>query len=196
MPRTVDVETRRRDIAAAVRGVLARDGVDAVTMRNVANELGATTGLLTHWVPNRIGLIRLALEETANEQTDRAVAVLLRRPEDVIGAMEEFMPLDPDRLAEMKVWLGFWALAISDQTLRAEQRDRYRDFRVRLTAHLRGLGVSAARAQSGTELAIATADGIAVAAVLEPEHWTPARQRRHLRAVIGYALPDLAPARR
>ena len=88
MPRTVDVETRRRDIAAAVRGVLARDGVDAVTMRNVANELGATTGLLTHWVPNRIGLIRLALEETANEQTDRAVAVLLRRPEDVIGAME------------------------------------------------------------------------------------------------------------
>jgi AcrR family transcriptional regulator len=184
VPRVVDGDARRRDIAAAVTRVLGRDGVEAVTMRNVAAELGSTTGLLTHWVPSRDALIHLALTETANEQTARAIGVLTRRPTDLVGAMEQFMPVDARRRAEMKVWLGFWAFAISNETLRAEQRDRYRDFRTQLGQHLRGLGVPSARAAAAVELLMAAVDGVAVAAVFDPEHWTPARQRRHLRAVV------------
>ena len=185
MPRVVDRTERLDRIAEAVRRVLERDGVEQTTMRNVANELGSTTGLLTHWVPDRAGLLHLALRSAADEAAARAFAALTRRPHDVAGALEEFIPLDEARRAEMKVWFGFWALAISDPALQVEHRDRYRVFRSRLADHLRGVGVAASDARSATDHLMTTIDGIAVSAMFDPEYWTPARQRRHLRDVVS-----------
>jgi len=190
VPRAVDPRERRATIAAAVTTVLEQGGVEAVTMRNVAAELGSTTGLLTHWVANRAELIRLALAATADNQTERALATLARRPDDMAGALEQFLPLDDSRLAEMKVWLGFWALAISDPSLQAEQRDRYRGFRRRFAAHLRTLGLSAGDAGTAADHVMTSVDGIAVAAVFDPQHWTPSRQRRHLRHVVQLSVPN------
>jgi len=90
----------------------------------------------------------------------------------------------------MKVWLGFWALAISDPSLQAEQRDRYRGFRRRFAAHLRTLGLSAGDAGTAADHVMTSVDGIAVAAVFDPQHWTPSRQRRHLRHVVQLSVPN------
>jgi AcrR family transcriptional regulator len=171
--------------------VLERDGVEQTTMRNVANELGSTTGLLTHWVPDRAGLLLLALKASADDAARRAYAALARRPRDVAAALDEFIPLDETRRSEMKVWLGFWALAISDPALQDEHRDRYRAFRATLVDHLRGLGVPASDARNATDHLMTTIDGIAVSAMFDPEYWTPARQRRHLREVVASALPNV-----
>jgi AcrR family transcriptional regulator len=192
MPRVVDRSERLTQIAGAVRRVLERDGVDQTTMRSVAKELGSTTGLLTHWVPDRAGLLLLALRATADEQRARAMASLERRPHDVAAALDEYLPLDDMRRSEMKVWLGFWALAISDPVLRDEHLNRYRGFRARFVDHLRSLGASAADARTATDHLMTTMDGIAVAAMFDPEHWTAARQRRHLREVAAAVLPPSA----
>jgi len=191
VPRVVDRAERLDAIATAVRRVLERDGVEQTTMRNVAAELGSTTGLLTHWVPDRAGLLHLALRATSDEQSARASAVLARRPRDVATALEEYLPLDDARRGEMKVWLGFWALALSDDVLQDENRDRYRGFRTGFVAHLTRLGVAPADARRATDLITTTIDGIAIEATFDPDHWTPARQRRHLRDVIAIALPAL-----
>src|SRR5262252_1179297 len=140
MPRVVDAEVRRSEIAAAVLQVLARDGVEAVTMRGVANELGCTTGLLTHWVDSRAALIRLALAAIVQRQTDRAIACLGDGVESVLQALEQFLPLDEERREEARIWLGFWALAVHDPELRAEHRSRYREFRQNCTRFLRDNG--------------------------------------------------------
>jgi AcrR family transcriptional regulator len=192
MPRVVDRSERLASIAAAVRRVLERDGVEQTTMRNVARELGSTTGLLTHWVPDRAGLLRLALQATADEQGQRAMAALARRPRDVASALDEFLLLDDAQRAAMKVWIGFWALATSDEALQDEHRSRYRWFRTRFAAHLRGLGVATADARRAADHLMTTVDGIAVAALFDPAYWTAARQRRHLRQVVAAVLP---PAR-
>lgn len=189
MPRVVDRTERLGDIATAVRSVLERDGVEQVTMRNVAHELGSTTGLLTHWVPDRAGLLHLALRATADDQTARAAAALRRRPHDVAAALEEFLPIDDARRADMKVWLGFWALAISDPVLRAEHRDRYRSFRSQMVEYLCGVGVGVKAARTATDHLMTSVDGVAVAATFDPDYWTPARQRRHVREVIAATIP-------
>lgn len=191
MPRVVDRAERLDGIARAVRRVLERDGVEQTTMRNVAAELGSTTGLLTHWVPDRAGLLHLALRSTADEQAARAYAALARRPRDVAAALDEFLPLDDLRRSEMKVWLGFWALALSNPELQAEHRDRYRAFRARLIAHLRDLGVAARDARAATDHLMTTVDGIALSSTFDPGYWTPARQRRHLREVASSVLPAI-----
>lgn len=189
MPKVVDRTERLDAIAAAVRRVLERDGVEQVTMRNVATELRSTTGLLTHWVPDRAGLLHLALTATANEQAARADAALARRPHDLAGALEEFLPIDGARRAEMKVWVGFWALALSDEVLQAEHRDRYRAYRSTFTTHLGKLGIGIDDARRATDHLMTAVDGIALSATFDPHHWTAARQRRHLRDVIATVLP-------
>lgn len=191
MPRVVDRTERLDAIAGAVRRVLERDGVEQTTMRNVANELGSTTGLLTHWVPDRAGLLHLALRATSDEQSARATAALKRKPRDLGAAFDEYLPLDDTRRAEMKVWLGFWALAMSDEGLQDEHRDRYIGFRSGFVEHLAGLGVPAAEAKRATDHLMTTIDGLAVEAIFDPTYWTPARQRRHLRDVIAIVLPAL-----
>ena len=191
MPRVVDRTERLDGIARAVRRVLERDGVEQTTMRNVAAELGSTTGLLTHWVADRAELLLLALRMTADEQSARAAAVLERRPRDIAIVLDEYLPLDEMRRGEMKVWLGFWALALSDPVLQDEHRDRYRGFRAGFVKHLGGLGVAATDARRVTDHLMITIDGIAVEAMFDPDHWTAARQRRHLRDVIATVLPAL-----
>jgi AcrR family transcriptional regulator len=185
MPRVVDARVRRSEISAAVLQVLAHDGVEAVTMRNVAKELGCTTGLLTHWVDGRAALIRLALAEIGQRQTERAVACLGESVDSVISALEEFLPLDEERREEARIWLGFWALAVHDPDLRAEHRARYREFRLTCTRFLRERGAPATATTAAVDHVMTAVDGIAVAAVLEPEYWTVARQRRTLRHVVA-----------
>jgi AcrR family transcriptional regulator len=192
MPRVVDRTERLDDIGRAVRRVLERDGVEQATMRNVAAELGSTTGLLTHWVPDRAGLLHLALRATADEQSARAAATLKRRPRDIATAFDEYLLLDEARRGEMRVWLAFWALALSDPTLQDEHRDRYRGFRSRFVAHLRSLGIAANDAKRATDHLMTTVDGIAIEAMFDPAYWTVTRQRRHLRDVIAAVLPSLA----
>jgi AcrR family transcriptional regulator len=189
MPRVVDRAERLDEIAQAVRRVLERDGVEQTTMRNVAAELGSTTGLLTHWVPDRAGLLHLALRAAADEASARATAVLARRPGDVAAALDEYLPLDARRRGEMKVWLGFWALALSSRALQGVHRDRYRGFRSRFVEHLRGLGVASNDARRATDHLMTTIDGIAVEAMFDPDYWSAARQRRHLRDVVASVLP-------
>jgi len=192
MPRLVDRSERLDGIARAVRRVLQRDGVEQTTMRNVAAELGSTTGLVTHWVPDRAGLLHLALRATADEQRARAAAVLERRPHDVAAALDEYLLLDDARRDEMKVWFGFWALALSDGKLQEEHRDRYRGFRSRFVDHLCRLGVAVNDARRATDHLMTTVDGIAVEAMFDPAYWTASRQRRHLRSVIAAVLPSLS----
>jgi TetR/AcrR family transcriptional regulator, transcriptional repressor of bet genes len=189
MPRVVDRTQRLAGIAGAVRRVLERDGVEQTTMRNVAAEFGSTTGLLTHWVADRAGLLHLAVRATSDEQSARAAAALERRPRDIAAALDEYLPLDDLRRGEMKVWLGFWALALSDEVLQDEHRDRYRGFRSEFVEHLCGLGIAVADARRGTDHLMTTIDGDAVEAMFDPDYWTAARQRRHLRDVIATILP-------
>lgn len=192
MPRVVDRTERLDAIAGAVRRVLERDGVEETTMRNVAAELGSTTGLLTHWVPDRAGLLHLALVATCDETSARAAAVLARRPNDLAAALDEYLPIDEARRGEMKVWLGFWALALSDPVLQHEHRDRYREFRSDFVQHLTTLGVAPADARRATDYVMTAIDGVAVEAMFDPDYWTAARQRRHLRDVIATVLPTLS----
>jgi AcrR family transcriptional regulator len=188
MPRVVDRAERLGEIATAVRSILERDGVEHVTMRNVAAELSCTTGLLTHWVADRAALLHVAMRATVDDQTARAVAAMQRSPDDITAAAEEFLPLDDARRADQKVWFGFWALAISDPVLGAEHRDRYRGIRARMVEWFGAQGLVRADARAATDHLMTSVDGVAVSAIFDPEHWTPARQRRHLRAVVAGVL--------
>jgi AcrR family transcriptional regulator len=181
MPAKGDHAARRADVAAAVWRVLATHGFGGLTMRAVAAELGASTGLLTHYFTNKRELVRYAHEIAATRTDTRP---LLTADEPGLAALRvalvNVLPVTAESAAMSRVWVSFWDAALDDDSLSEAQRARYARWRGRLQecveeAQARGeLPVSEA-ADVAVEAA-AFAHGLVVQALFDPSRLPATRQ--------------------
>jgi AcrR family transcriptional regulator len=133
MPAKVDHEARRRDVSAAVWRVLAAEGFGGLTLRAVATEMDATTGLVTHYFPSKHALIVHALELA--ETHTRALVPLTdeaRGMEALRQALTAVLPLTPEVMEISRVWVSSWDAALADPELHALEKARYKRWRARL----------------------------------------------------------------
>ncbi|QGK69348.1 TetR family transcriptional regulator [Allosaccharopolyspora coralli] len=65
MPKQVDHEGRRAALAEAARRLLRHDGLEAVTMRQVATEAGVSLGQVQYYVAGKDELVRFALDRVS-----------------------------------------------------------------------------------------------------------------------------------
>jgi len=75
MPKIVDHELRRRELAQAAVRVIARNGLEGATTRAVATESGWTTGVLKHYFVDKDDILRHALRELEVVNVERFRAV-------------------------------------------------------------------------------------------------------------------------
>ncbi|POM27348.1 transcriptional regulator BetI [Actinomadura rubteroloni] len=124
MPKIVDHQERRAELAEAVWRVIDRDGVDGVSIRSVAAEAGWSPGALRHYFATRAELLAFACEEVIARVTARVSAP--RQDPDVRRAVREIlletMPVDAQRTTEASVAFSFLALGLSDPHLAEVQR--------------------------------------------------------------------------
>lgn len=110
MPRIVDHDERRRQIAEALLAVAARDGHDSVSSRAVAKELGVATGSLWHYFDGFDEVVRAAAGEVTR-RTDARIAEAtagLRGLPRLLALMREVLPIDDTTRTEAHVVVGFW----------------------------------------------------------------------------------------
>jgi len=133
MPAKVDHEARRRDVSAAVWRVLAAEGFGGLTLRAVATELGATTGLVTHYFPSKQALIIHALD-LAEARTRELIPSVegIRGLAALQQALASVLPLNPESTEINRVWVSSWDVALADPDLRALEKARYKRWRARL----------------------------------------------------------------
>jgi AcrR family transcriptional regulator len=174
VPKVVDHEARRRELAAAVWRVIASRGPEAVTIRDVAAEAGWSSGALRHYLPTREDLLVFAFRLAGERATERIRAAGDASPATIL---EEAMPLDDERRQEALIWFAFVGLAPSHPTLAAELDRTYRDLIARLATRVGG--------RRRAEVLFAAVDGITIQALAMPEVMTPARQRAALRTILG-----------
>lgn len=110
MPRVVDHDERRRQIAEALLAVAARDGHEAVSSRAVARELGVATGSLWHYFDGFDDVIRAAAAEITRRTDERirSVTTGLRGLTRLDALMREVLPVDAGTRTEAYVVVGFW----------------------------------------------------------------------------------------
>lgn len=110
MPRVVDHDERRRQIAEALLAVAARDGHEAVSSRAVAKELGVATGSLWHYFDGFDDVIRAAAAEITRRTDERirSVTAGLRGLTRLDALMREVLPVDTGTRTEAYVVVGFW----------------------------------------------------------------------------------------
>lgn len=120
MPKLIDHEGRRDEIAEAVWRIVVRDGVSAVSMRDVAAEAGLAVGSVRHVFANKAELLQYSMA-LVHERVGRRVEshFTITDPRKLAEAvLTEMMPLDDRRRMEMAVNMAVVAESPSDPALR------------------------------------------------------------------------------
>ncbi len=176
MPKIVDHEQRREQLAAAVWRLASRDGLDAVTIRGVSAEAGWSTGALHHYFSDKEQLLLFAFQTVADRVGRRVAAAREEagEPLELARALLAIgLPLDDERRDETRVWFAFLGLALTRPPLARAQRLAYDAWR-RLVADAlrdareRGDIEEDVDVEREAAALVALVDGLAVQASFDP----------------------------
>ena len=126
MPKRVDHEERRRQIADALVRTAATRGLHATGMREVAAEAGVSLRLVQYYFGTKEELLLAAMQQLAAQFSDRVLARIQRMketgspasPRDVIAAiLTEALPADDERRTFTLVYTAYLALSLTDPAL-------------------------------------------------------------------------------
>jgi TetR/AcrR family transcriptional repressor of bet genes len=180
MPRLVDRDQQRLELAWAACRAIASKGIERVTIRDVAAEAGRSTGMVTHYFADKESLLVAALTTATEACHARLLKRALADPTNLRGVLSESLPLNAQVRLEWAVWVNYWATAATSGTLGAEQRRHYNSW------HLIIEGVLTALKETGrirdeiepaaaADLLMTIVDGLGLRATVDPEGW-PAKR--------------------
>ncbi|MFF7276437.1 TetR family transcriptional regulator C-terminal domain-containing protein [Streptomyces griseorubiginosus] len=196
MPKIVDHEARRADLARALWSVVQRDGVNAASIRAVAAEAGWTYGSVAHYFKTRDEMLlfayRLAFSRerehfpVGNDQLnalDRLVGVLLRA-----------LPVDEASTIDFQIWLAFMGRVADDPSLAESVRQEHDlfhdDVRVLVgEAVVAGFLGPEHGVPALVETVVTFVNGLGVVAALDPRHHGPEQLERKLRDFLSKFTP-------
>jgi AcrR family transcriptional regulator len=191
MPKIANHAERRKEVCEAVWEVIARDGLEATTLRAIALELGMTTGVLMHYFRDRDDLIEFAIEEVMNRleaSVDQQVAGKsgLPRLEALILAG---LPISAKAQRGWKIWLAITGASVGRVSLLAQHQRRYAMLRQRVAKEIKSLkqnGVIAhdINVTAEADASIELTDGIGVGWFIDPERYTQGKQRTAVKRFI------------
>ena len=126
MPRRVDHEERRTDIAEALLRVAARRGLHAVGMRDVAAEAGVSLRLVQYYFETKEKLLLYGLRHLAGRFGERVTARIRAAGDDpgpraMIEAMlGAALPTDDESRTFHLVYTSYAVLSVTDRALAAQ----------------------------------------------------------------------------
>ncbi len=181
MPRVVDHRERRREVALATADLISKIGVEAVTIRAIADHLGYSTAIVQHYFPNKRQLLLYTHRLLASfvEQQLRAVQAL--DAADIVGILRPLLPMTARSRQRWQMWVAYRATAMVDHEYAMEHRRllyAVREIIERcLLARLARDGVTPPTdVKAAARRILALVHGIGVEALFDAEDWPPAQQ--------------------
>ncbi|MFE1165837.1 TetR/AcrR family transcriptional regulator [Nocardiopsis sp. NPDC058789] len=179
MPKNVDREGRRREIAEALHRIAAREGLEGVSVRTVAAEAGLSAGAVQREFDSKDRLLRFALRATVDEVTERFGRLRIGPGGlDFSAALRqvllELLPTDGRKLAQARIWSAYYARAAVDpvfaDTLEALTEETRASF-LRLLEYARSQGALAPGTdlEAATEMLLVIIDGLWIGCARLPE---------------------------
>ena len=201
VPKIVDAAQRRQEIVGAVCRIIATDGLERASLREVADEAGLAVGSVRHYFDSSDDLLAYSFAAVSDRlltRLNKALAGLGPAADDpdtgrgVLTLLGEFLPLDEERALDACAWLAFRNAARIRPFLAAEA-----DRSHRAVAAVVGQVITRllheddpARADASPQLVtaaehlLATLDGLAMHALLQPGWMSPEMCRDVLEAHI------------
>jgi AcrR family transcriptional regulator len=186
VPKIVDAEARREEVVQAVFRIIASDGLERASLREVADEAGLAVGSVRHYFASSDELLTFSFGAVNDRISRRLESALLAvegeapgSPEQhfaVLNLLGQFLPLDEELAVDACVWMAFRHAARINPALAAEAERSHRAVAAivgRLIVLL-SPGEAGARQSLVTEAErlLATMDGLCMHALLQPEWMT------------------------
>jgi AcrR family transcriptional regulator len=121
MPRLVDHDERRRQIAEAVWRIAAEQGLEDVSLRRVADEAGVSMRLIQYYFGTRadllVGALELLNDDAHREARERMSAEDGDRRDVIRRVLLELLPLDDARRQRQLVYAAYFVRFLHDDDL-------------------------------------------------------------------------------
>jgi AcrR family transcriptional regulator len=194
VPKFVDAVIRRQEIVDAVFRIIATDGLERASLREVADEAQLAVGSVRHYFASSDELLTHAFAVVVDRIVGRLTAADSRLGDTppasgeqhaaVLALLGELLPLNEERAVDACVWMAFKNAARTRPFLAAEADRSHRA----VAAVVGGLILGLAEAESAgadhaavldqqvlvteAELLLAVLDGLTMHALLQPEWMT------------------------
>jgi TetR/AcrR family transcriptional repressor of bet genes len=189
VPKIVDYDQRREELGAALLEVLARDGIEGVSIRSVAAQAGWTRGVIAHYFADRDELLlyayRLAL------QREDAVATI--RDGDPVNSLVALLiralPIDETSSLDYRIFLGLLGRLADRPDLAASLASDHADYETRIlkavqTAITAGAIRTSLSPESLAEMLSIYVDGLTVSCAINPNQSTQQHLESQIKAFI------------
>jgi AcrR family transcriptional regulator len=113
MPKIVNHDQRREEIAKVACTVVAQYGFLQATTIRIAEAAGFTTGMIAHYFSSKKEIIQAALHLSLKRVEQR----LQNEGESLEAVLANMLPLDAERLQEACFWTAYWGQVLADKEL-------------------------------------------------------------------------------
>jgi AcrR family transcriptional regulator len=127
VPRIVDHDQRRIELAEAVWSLIREQGIQGVTIRQIVARTGWSSGAIRHYLPDRQAILNFAALHV-NARAQSRIALVVRTGDvklDFLNFLHIFLPLDEETRGWMQVWLSFVGLSATDPQMSDAQGFAY-----------------------------------------------------------------------
>lgn len=198
MPRTVDRDERRRQIAYAALRLMSTRGPAALTLRGLAQELGGSITLVTHFYRNRAELLKGIADQLIIDY-DAQLADLEQGADDATRLrllLEWMLPLTQDARLEERGRVLLTAERDSDLHVQSFFQAMDRKMRALLRDHVTPL-VEPYLVDITVDALRVMVNGVVLSAVEHPRKWPAKRQLAlldHMLESLGLSKPAATAA--
>lgn len=173
MPKQIDHEKRRKQIAEATWRVILERGMEGASARNIAKEAGLSLGALRHYFSTQDELLAFAMKLVQEKVTARIKDIAVRDllpKKKVLQILLEMVPTNEETIREMEVWFAFTAYARHKKDMFDASHDGIFSGMRNLIAYLDESDLLKQNADKDIEAErlYALVDGLALHAMLDP----------------------------
>ncbi len=194
MPKIVDHDEKRKQIAEAAWNIIGKEGVEKASIRRVAAEAGMSSGALRHYFSTQDEMLLFIMNYYLEEGKKRSQNI--EWSENPVQAVEEVLlelvPIDEEKKIETSVW---WILALRSLTSDTikDKKDEMTDGTYELANSmieilaLKGVLSDSMNAELEKSRLTALIEGLSIHALLRPDVYSPEK----VKEVIRYHLETL-----
>jgi TetR/AcrR family transcriptional repressor of bet genes len=117
MPKIVDHDQRREEIALVACQVVANYGFEQATVARIARAAGYTTGMVAHYYESKQDIILAALRLILVRIEQRLTRARESGEANLLDVLSESLAIDPQRFTECAFWMAFWGQVSADKKL-------------------------------------------------------------------------------
>jgi AcrR family transcriptional regulator len=189
MPKYVDHELQRQEVAEIVARLIARAGIDAVTVRAVAREAGVSTAVVSHYFASKRELLLHCYRVASARATARVQKAMAMDDSNLEVVLAALLPFRADARRDWLVWFAFWGMAIADPEFSKHQRNEVKKARQIFATWLRNNPrLPPVRKRHADRIArqlLTLLMGTAIEAAFDPADWPARRQREQFSSVLA-----------